>query len=74
MTLKGATEGFLRLGLFKFTLLASLPVVILVSLSANQKLQTEQIINTVHEIIKEQQNKVCHNSLKFAFHCLLAHG
>ena len=43
------------MGLFKLSLLASLPIVILVSLAADQTLQNEQILNTVQDIIQKQQ-------------------
>ena len=45
------------MGLFKLSLLASLPVVILVSLAADQTLQNEQILNTVQDIIQKQQEQ-----------------
>ena len=45
------------MGLFKLSLLASLPVVILVSLAADQTLQNEQILNTVQDIIQKQQQQ-----------------
>ena len=52
------TEGALKVGVFKFSLLATLPVVILVSLATNQKVQEEKMISTFETLVKRHQEAV----------------
>ena len=51
------TEGALKVGVFKFSLLATLPVVILVSLATNQKVQEEKMISTFETLVKKHVAK-----------------
>ena len=57
-TFRGLTEGALKVGVFKFSLLATLPVVILVSLATNQKVQEEKMISTFETLVKRHQEAV----------------
>ena len=48
----------MKVGVFKFSLLATLPVVILVSLATNQKVQEEKMISTFETLVKRHQEAV----------------